>query len=170
MALRSGLWLRQPRLHHPRTVYAVDTTWTNNGAYVVIGGDFTGVNGKFHQNLAWLNLDGSLAAFQPNPVFEGQVRFIGAWIAVLVASSSCWPEALARPWAMVAPAWPGLNPDGTFDTTFRPIVTQGQWDGGRLRCVETDDNVPGKFSSWEISPILPTPATLYSLAMPLPAE
>lgn len=130
----------------PGTVYAVETTWTNNGAYVVIGGDFTGVNGKFHQNLAWLNLDGSPAAFQPNPVFEGPVRSIRG----LEGSASGQPLLIAgnfgQAMAYGCTGLARLNPDGTFDPAFRPIVTQANGTVADLRAAETDDNLPGKYN------------------------
>ena len=130
----------------PGTVYAVEATWTNNGAYIVIGGDFTGVNGKFHQNLAWLNLDGSPAAIQPNPAFEGPVMSIRG----LEGTPSGQPLLIAgnfgQAMAYGCTGLARLNPDGSFDPTFRPIVTQSNGTVAELRGAESDDNLPGKYN------------------------
>ena len=104
------------------------------------------MNGKFHQNLAWLNLDGSPAAFQPNPLFEGPVRSIRG----LEGSPSGQPLLIAGNFGQAmgygCTGLARLNPDGTFDPAFRPIVTQANGTVADLRDAETDDNLPGKYN------------------------
>ncbi len=57
------------------TVYALEAQWGINGPQLIIGGDFTGVGGKFHQNLARLNPDGSVDDSFVSLV-EGQVNAV----------------------------------------------------------------------------------------------
>jgi hypothetical protein len=124
----------------PGTVYAMDTVYVSNGqtgqSDIVIGGDFTGVNGKYHQNLAYLNLDGSLDSNFPITVFEGQVNAIRGLDngSVLVAGNFVQAQgygctSLAR-----------LNSNSGFDTTFRPIVVKGNGLVAGLRLVNREDS------------------------------
>jgi hypothetical protein len=104
----------------PGTVYAIAEIWGSDGQnwwnYLVIGGDFTGVNGKFRQNLAFLNKDGSLADWPA--VFEGPVKFLREQEdgSLLVAGNF----GQAKGYGCTGLAL--LTPDGRFDSAFRPII------------------------------------------------
>ena len=108
---------------------------------MVIGGDFTGVNGKFNQNLAFLNRDGTLPDHNGG-IVEGPVKSIRTLYdgSALVAGnfgyvlgSGC--TGLAH-----------ITNDGYFDTAFRPVITQANGTVADLHSADMDDNFPGKYT------------------------
>jgi uncharacterized delta-60 repeat protein len=132
-----------PQSNTPGTVYAIE----DSPAGLYIGGDFTGVGGKFHQNLARLHFDGSVDDTFISTV-EGQVRSVRGLDngQVLIAgnfgaASGYGCAGLAR-----------LNQDDTVDTNFKlPIVTQANGTVADLRTADVDDSgnivIGGDFST-----------------------
>ena len=140
----------------PGTVYAVETTWGNNGQpQVDIGGDFTGVGGKFHLNLARLNSDGSVDDSFSTYV-DGQVNAIRSLDGGQILLAGHFGQAQGYGCTSLA----RVNQDGSFDPTFRPIVVKGDGSLPGLRLVSREDNgqidVGGNFAS--IADSMPHPA------------
>ena len=120
----------------PGTVYALGTAWGNQGQpQSVLGGDFTGVGGKFHQNLARLNPDGSVDDSFPSLV-EGQVNAIRTLDGgqILVAGNF----GMAQGYGCTSLA--RVNQDGSFDTSLKPIITKGDGTVAGLRMADTEGN------------------------------
>jgi Domain of unknown function (DUF5122) beta-propeller len=130
----------------PGTVYAVDTEYVSNGvsgqSEIIIGGDFTGVNGKYRQNLAFLNLDGSLDTTHSSLVFEGPVksiRGIEGSNGFLVAGNFGQAQGYGCTGLV------RLNSDASRDLTFLPLMTQTDGTVADIHSVDTDDNISGDY-------------------------
>jgi hypothetical protein len=126
----------------PGTVYALNTVYLPTGPTsgqldIVIGGDFTGVNGKYNQNLAYLNLDGSLDPDRSILVMEGgPVKAINSEGngRVLVAGS------FARATGYGCTGLARLNSDASFDTNFKPIISQANGASADLHRANHEDS------------------------------
>lgn len=117
------------------TVYALEAQWGINGPQLILGGDFTGVGGKFHQNLARLNPDGSVdGSF--SSVVDGQVNAIRTMDGGQMLIAGKFGQAQGYGCTSLA----RLNQNGSFDTTFRPIVTKGDGTVAGLRMVDREDS------------------------------
>lgn len=117
------------------TVYALDKQWGNNGPQLIIGGDFTGVGGKFHQNLARLNQDGSVDNSFVT-VVEGQVNAVRTLDAGVILIAGNFGQAQGYGCTSLA----RLNQNGGFDTSFKPIIAKGDGTTAGLRMVDREDN------------------------------
>jgi len=136
----------------PGTVYAME--WDQSG--VLIGGDFTGVNGKWHQNLARLNWDGSVdPAFLHN--VDGVVTYLRqAWIDsthndMLVAGNfgaadgvGCTSLARYNMNNIIINTGPYYYPSTTYSLvySFKPAVTKADGTLGTVKMAEANDNSP----------------------------
>ena len=126
----------------PGTVYAVNKVYLPTGQFsgqldIVIGGDFTGVNGKYNQNLAYLNLDGSLDPDRAGMMVEGgPVKSISEeWNGqVLVAGN------FARAKGYGCTGLARLNSDSSFDTNFKPIISQANGTSADLHRANYEDS------------------------------
>ncbi|MCX5891281.1 MAG: delta-60 repeat domain-containing protein [Deltaproteobacteria bacterium] len=133
----------------PGTVYAME--WDQSG--FIIGGDFTGVGGKWHPNLARLNWDGSV-----DPEFlhnvDGVVHYLRqAWTGstnndMLVAGNFGAADgvgctSLAR-YNMNSSMGPYNYPNTTYslDYNFRPAVTRADGTLGTVKMANANDNAP----------------------------
>jgi uncharacterized delta-60 repeat protein len=100
-----------PRGGASGTVYAIAATW---GGEVVIGGDFTTVDGQARRYVARLNGDGSLdAGFDTANGPDGTVRALATWGDQVVIGGA-FTAVEGKTWNRVA----RLNGDGTLDTGF----------------------------------------------------
>ncbi len=117
----------------PGTVHAVESTSQGDGS-IIIGGDFTGVGGKYHQNLAKLNWNGSTDhSFISN--VEGVVNSLRSRDArLLVAGNFGTANGVGR--TSVA----RLNTDYSLDTTFFPVVTKSNGTLGGIHSTDQDDS------------------------------
>ena len=136
----------------PGTVYAME--WDNSG--FIIGGDFTGVNGKWHGNLARLNWDGSVdPSFLHN--VDGVVTYLRqAWTGstnndMLVAGNFGTADAVGRTSLarynmhniminMGSYSYPSTA--YSLDYGFRPAVTKADGTLGTVKMAEANDNTP----------------------------
>lgn len=104
------------------TVYAVAVYSTNdvlNGGKILIGGDFTSVNGVPRNHIARLNTDGSLdTAFNPGAGPNGSVRAIAIQVDGNVLIGGLFTFVTGNPLNYIA----RLTPDGSVDPMFSPGV------------------------------------------------
>jgi uncharacterized delta-60 repeat protein len=99
------------------TVYALAR---QSDGKILIGGDFTGVQGKYRGGFARLNPDGTLdtafkggidGSYVKNIAIQADGKILLAGYFGAAQSYAC--TSLAR-----------LSPDNSFDTTFKPIITR----------------------------------------------
>ncbi len=144
------------------TVYALEAQWGINGPQLIIGGDFTGVGGKFHQNLARLNPDGSVDDSFVS-VVEGQVNAIRTLDAGQILIAGNFGQAQGYGCTSLA----RLNQGGGFDTTFKPVIAKGDGTTAGLRMVEREDNgnidIGGNFASVYNSSHTPVSHTAFAI-------
>ena len=121
--------------------------WDQTG--FIIAGDFTGVGGKFHQNLARLNWDGSVdASFTSN--VDGVVYYLRqAWTGstnnqMLVAGEFGQANGLVRTslarFNMDSSVFPFVK--YSLDGSFNPQVTKGDGTVAKVMMAEAGDNAP----------------------------
>jgi uncharacterized delta-60 repeat protein len=118
--------------------------WDQSG--FIIGGDFTGVGGKWHQNLARFNWDGSVdASFLCNVdgdinsmISNGNQRLL---VGTFGATNGVGRTSLAR-LNITYSTGPNLNTIATYslDTAFNPVVTQADGSVPELHRIQRDDN------------------------------
>ena len=118
--------------------------WDQSG--FIIGGDFTGVGGKWHQNLARFNWDGTVdASFLCNVdgdinsmVSNGNQRVLAGTFG---AANGVGRTSLAR-LNITYSLGPNLNTIATYslDTAFNPVVTQADGSVPELHRIYQDDN------------------------------
>ena len=136
----------------PGTVYAME--WDYSG--FLIAGDFTGVGGKWHGNLARLNWDGSVdPSFLHN--VDGVVTYLRqAWTGstnndMLVAGNfgaadgvGCTSLARYNMHNIMINMGSYSYPSTTYslDYGFRPAVTKADGTLGTVKMAETNDNAP----------------------------
>jgi uncharacterized delta-60 repeat protein len=128
----------------PGTVISLEGTWQGDGS-IIIGGDFTGVGGKWHQNLAKINWDGSTDhSFISN--VDGVVNSLRSRDdKMLVAGqfgtvNGVGCTSLAR-----------LGNDYSLDNSFNPVVIKADGTLASIRMLDTDDSgltiIGGHFDS-----------------------
>lgn len=136
----------------PGTVYAIE--WDYSG--FLIGGDFTGVGGKWHPGLARLNWDGTV-----DPTFlhnvDGVVTYLRqAWTGstnndMLVAGNfgavdgvGCTSLARYNMKNIIINTgfYSYLSTTYSLDYSFRPAVTRADGTLGTVRMAEANDNSP----------------------------
>ncbi|HZQ45826.1 MAG TPA: Calx-beta domain-containing protein, partial [Verrucomicrobiae bacterium] len=104
------------------TVYAVQVYSTNdvlNGGKILIGGDFTMVNGSPRNHIARLNADGTLdAGFNPGAGPNGSVRAIAIQVDGNVLIGGIFTSVAGNPLNYIA----RLTPNGSVDPVFTPGV------------------------------------------------
>jgi uncharacterized delta-60 repeat protein len=128
----------------PGTVIALEDSNKGDGS-IIIGGDFTGVGGKWHQNLAKVNWDGSTDhTFMSN--VDGVVNTLRSKNGNLLVAghfgtaNGVGCTSLAR-----------LNSDFSLDGSFNPVLAKGDGTLPGIRMAEADDSgliiVGGGFAS-----------------------
>ena len=150
------------------TVYAIGEIWGNDDTnwwnYLVIGGDFTGVNGKFNKNLAFLNKDGTLPDHSGGST-EGPVKCIknlGDGSAVIAGN-------FGYTLGVGCTGLLHLTSDGHADYTVRPVITKADGTVGDLHNVDMNEDVSdklaimGKFAYVYDSSGTPQPRTAFAL-------
>ncbi len=136
----------------PGTVYAME--WDYNG--VLIGGDFTGVGGKWHPGLARLNWDGTVdPSFLHN--VDGVVTYLRqAWTDspnndMLVAGNfgaadgvGCTSLARYNMKNIIINTGSYYYPSTAYslDYNFHPAVTRADGTLGTVKMAEANDNAP----------------------------
>lgn len=130
----------------PGTIFAMG--WGPNGQQI-IGGDFTGVGGKWHQGLAAINWDGSVdSAFLHN--VDGVVRRLWGDLNgnMLVAGNFGLANAVGRTsvarlngsFSMSPPPYSYPIVSYSLDMSFNPKVTQSDGTTPNLHMITTNDN------------------------------
>ena len=118
------------------TLGTVYTLARQNDGKLLIGGDFTGVRGKYRGGFARLNPDGTLdtafkggidGSYVKNIAIQPDGKILLAGYFGSAQSYAC--TSLAR-----------LTPDGSFDTTFKPIITQLDGSVSDLKQVKLRQN------------------------------
>jgi uncharacterized delta-60 repeat protein len=104
----------------PSYVYAVATQADGK---VLVGGDFTGVRGKFHHGLARLNPDGSLDT-TVNSGVDGYVRSIALQADGKILLGGCFGECNSYARTSLARLDLSSSASPALDLTFNPIVTK----------------------------------------------
>jgi uncharacterized repeat protein (TIGR01451 family)/uncharacterized delta-60 repeat protein len=104
------------------TVYAVQVYSTNdvlNGGKILIGGDFTTVNGVPRNHIARLNADGSVdPLFNPGPGPDSSVRALAIQVDGNVLIGGLFANIAGSPMNHIG----RLMPDGSVDPGFTPGV------------------------------------------------
>ncbi len=118
------------------TVYAVQVYSTNdvlNGGKILIGGDFTSVNGVTRNYIARLNADGSLdTTFNPGAGPNGSVRAIAIQVDGNVVIGGLFTTVAGNPLNYIA----RLAPDGSVDPVFNP----GVGANGAVACIAIQED------------------------------
>ncbi len=121
------------------TVYAIQVYSTNdvlNGGKILIGGDFTTVNGVPRNHIARLNADGSLdALFNPGAGPDGSVRAIAIQVDGNILIGGLFANIAGNPMNHIA----RLTPTGSVDPIFAPGV--GANDAVTCIAVQEDQKI-----------------------------
>lgn len=127
------------------TVYAIGEIWGNEGTnwwnYLVLGGDFTGVNGKFNMNLAFINKDGTLPDHNGG-MTEGPVKCIRS----LGDGSALIGGNFGYSLGVGCTGLLHLTSSGNADYTVRPVITKADGTVADLHNVDMDENVSDKLA------------------------
>jgi hypothetical protein len=127
------------------TVYAIGEIWGNEGTnwwnYLVIGGDFTGVNGKFNKNLAFLNKDGTLPDRNGGST-EGTVKSIRGLGdgSVVIAGNFGYSLGVGCTGLL------HLTSEGRADYTVRPVITKADGTVADLHNTDMNEDVSDKLA------------------------
>ena len=118
------------------TVYAIQVYSTNdvlNGSKILIGGDFTAVNGVPRNHIARLNADGSLdATFNPGAGPNASVRAIAIQVDGNILIGGLFTSVTGNPLNYYA----RLTPDGSVDPIFNP----GVGANGAVTCIAIQED------------------------------
>ena len=121
----------------PGTVLAVEEGLP--GGSIIIGGDFTGVGGKFHQNLAVLNWDGSTNhSFVSN--VDGVVNSLTSRDGNKLLLAGNFGSALGVGRTSLARLIVDSSPYPILDNSFNPKVTKADGTVGGIHSIDQDDS------------------------------
>jgi uncharacterized delta-60 repeat protein len=98
----------------------VSSLATQTDGKILIGGDFSGVGGKYRGGMARINPDGSL-----DPSFKGGVDGIVNSVAVQADGKILVAGDFGQCQSYACTGLARLNPDGSFDTAFNPRLEAG---------------------------------------------